>query len=348
MSIGGITCAFRSNKLSSLQNGRRGDAQGHGTQYVHMRPVLFLAMLGLILTSDLARAQVVVAPPANPLAHAEIDNSLEIEGDPLRARLTHSRMTIATFINGQGPFRFLIDTGADRSVIGAGVARQLGLSVTGSAHLRHVAGETRVGTVNIKSLRAGTNEVFDIRAPVLPEAYLGAQGIMGIDSLREQRIAMDFDNRTITIHDTRRRETAQMVAGEIVVTARRRRGQLILAALQLNNVALDAVVDTGGQVTMGNSALLKRLFGKRIPPAEFIDVTSVTGEVIKARLIVVPQIRIASLLIQNVPIAFYDAPPFTFFGLANRPALLLGNDILESFRRVTLDFRHRKVRFAVR
>ena len=75
------------------------------------------------------------------------------------------------------------------------------------------------------------------------------------------------------------------------------------------------------------------------------DITTVTGQVIKARLIVVPQIRIASLVVKNVPIAFYDAAPFTLFGLANRPALLLGNDVLESFRRVTLDFRRRKVRF---
>ena len=46
-----------------------------------------------------------------------------------------------------------------------------------------------------------------------------------------------------------------------------------------------------------------------------------------------------------MPIAFADVPPFKLFGLADEPALLLGTDILETFRRVSLDFRARKVRF---
>jgi len=41
-------------------------------------------------------------------------------------------------------------------------------------------------------------------------------------------------------------------------------------------------------------------------------------------------------------------PPFTVFGLSKEPALLLGTDLLETFRRVSLDFRARKVRFQLR
>ena len=54
------------------------------------------------------------------------------------------------------------------------------------------------------------------------------------------------------------------------------------------------------------------------------------------------------MLLRNVPIAFADVPPFKLFGLADEPALLLGTDILENFRRVSLDFRARKVRFQLR
>ena len=46
--------------------------------------------------------------------------------------------------------------------------------------------------------------------------------------------------------------------------------------------------------------------------------------------------------------AFADVPPFTVFGLAKQPALLLGTDLLDTFRRVSLDFRARKVRFQLR
>ena len=295
-------------------------------------------------TSPQPRPAPPLAPPLIP--RAQIDNSLEVTGDPLQARVRQSRMTVGAFVNGQGPFRFLIDTGADRSVIGSGVARRLGLPVEGSARLHHVAGATLVGTVTLDSLRIGSNEVMGIRAPALPEQFLGAEGIMGIDALREQLIAMDFDRRTITIQHPRHATRSTVEGGEIVVTGRRRKGQLILTVLRIDNVLMDAVIDTGTQVTMGNGALYRRLFGgRRAPQMEPVDIASVTGQIVKAQYVVVPEIRIASLTIQNVPIAFVDAPPFKLFGIDDRPALLLGNDVLESFRRVTLDFRRRKVRF---
>src|SRR3712207_8171020 len=42
--------------------------------------------------------------------------------------------------------------------------------------------------------------------------------------------------------------------------------------------------------------------------------------------------------------------PYTtlFRSLADKPALLLGTDLLETFRRISLDFRARKVRFQLR
>lgn len=54
------------------------------------------------------------------------------------------------------------------------------------------------------------------------------------------------------------------------------------------------------------------------------------------------------MILQNVPIAFADVPPFKLFGLDKEPALLLGTDLLETFRRVSLDFLARKVRFQLR
>ena len=54
------------------------------------------------------------------------------------------------------------------------------------------------------------------------------------------------------------------------------------------------------------------------------------------------------MLLRDVPMAFADVPPFKLFGLSDEPALLLGTDILENFRRVSLDFRARKVRFQLR
>jgi hypothetical protein len=62
----------------------------------------------------------------------------------------------------------------------------------------------------------------------------------------------------------------------------------------------------------------------------------------------VAELKLGPVELQNVEIAFADIPPFTVFGMTDRPALLLGTDLMETFRRVSLDFRARKVRFQLR
>ena len=79
-----------------------------------------------------------------------------------------------------------------------------------------------------------------------------------------------------------------------------------------------------------------------------IGVTGVTGVTVNLQLARVAELRLGSVILRNVPMAFAEVPPFAVFGLSDKPALLLGTDILETFRRVSLDFRARKVRFQLR
>ena len=78
---------------------------------------------------------------------------------------------------------------------------------------------------------------------------------------------MDFDKHVITIEDARR--PARYMDGDIVVVAKRRRGQLILTQARANGHAVDAVIDTGSEITIGNLALRERIFGKQ--PQEIAD-----------------------------------------------------------------------------
>ena len=114
------------------------------------------------------------------------------------------------------------------------------------------------------------------------------------------------------------------------------------------NQRLDAIIDTGSEITIGNMALRAKLLRKRRTKFQTLDMIGVTGVSMKIELAIVSELEIGPVLLRDVPVAFVDAPPFALFGLADQPALLLGTDMMEQFRRVSLDFRARKVRFQLR
>lgn len=297
----------------------------------------------------IAAAAALLATPPEPVVipPTTIDDSLEVTGEGLAARQIRSRMLVTVGIDGTGPYRFLVDSGADRTVVGSALARDLRLPPAGTALLQGVAGSSNVNTVSIRTLTLGRSSIDNIVAPALAEADLGAQGILGIDALADQRLMFDFDARTVTVQDTRVRGVFD--PDEIVVTARRRKGQLIVTQAAAERVPIAAVVDTGAEVTIGNLALRARLFGgRRAPESTQITLISVTGASIEASLVTLPQVKLGGITLSNVSIAFVDAPPFALFGLDRKPAVLLGTDLLQVFRRVSLDFRARKIRFVLR
>ena len=293
----------------------------------------------------MASASPAVTVPIIP--PATIDNNLEVVGEALAAEERRTRLFIDVLVNGKGPYSFLVDSGADRSVIGAGLAERLALPVDANVLVRGMAGTSRATTVFIETLSIGSSRIYGIVAPALPERYLGAQGIVGIDALTDQRLLLDFDKRTVVIQDSRQPQVRE--EGEIVVTARRRKGQLILTQASVDGDRTYAVIDTGSELTIGNSAMLRRaLRGRSKPPMQTIDLVSVTGVSFTAEVTTLAELRVGGVILKNVTVAFTDAPPFELFGLEKQPALLLGTDLLKSFKRLSLDFRNRKVRFVLR
>lgn len=290
----------------------------------------------------------VPAPPSKlpPLPPAVIDNGLAIGGEDVGARKVDTRLTVEVRVNGRGPYHFVVDSGADSSVIGLRIARDQQLPRGTPATLNGVTGTAVVDRVMVDALSVGQSVIHNLELPTLSEVDVGADGLIGIDALVEQRLMMDFEKRVIKVEDAR--QPAQMLDGEIVVTARRRRGQLILTQVSAVGLALDAVIDTGSEITIGNLALRDKLIRGNRDKFTTISVIGVTGVAVDLQLARVAELRLGTVILKDIPIAFADVPPFAVFGLSKVPALLLGTDLLDSFRRVSLDFRARKVRFQLR
>lgn len=282
-----------------------------------------------------------------PLPPAVHDNSLAIGGEDIDARKARTRMTVPVQVNGRGPFHFVVDSGADSSVVGIRVADALHLPDGAPITLNGMTSSSRVARVLVDQLDLGQSSIKNLELPALLERDIGGDGMIGIDVLVEQRLMLDFERRVIKVEDAH--QPSPHYDGEIVVTARRQRGQLILTQAKANGRPVDAVIDTGSEITIGNIALRDRLIRRygesAFTPVAVIGVTGVTANMQLAR---VAELQLGPVILRDVPIAFADVPPFAVFGLDRQPALLLGTDLMATFRRVSLDFRARKVRFQLR
>ena len=318
------------------------------------QPSLAIALAATLLLGSSADAQVPsktrpvhVAPGTMPkLPPAVIDDSLDIGGDDIDARKIRTRMTVDVQVNGTGPYKFIVDSGADSSVVGWRIVRALQLPGATPAILNSMTSSSRVQRVRVDELSLGPSTIRDLELPALEEHDVGGHGMIGIDALVRQRLMMDFEKRLIKVEDASK--PAPRMDGEIIVTAQRRRGQLILTQVRAAGLPLEAVVDTGSEITIGNTKLRDKLIRGNRDKFVTLEVTGVTGVTIPIQVARIGELRLGSVTLRNVPIAFADVPPFAVFGLTDQPALLLGTDLLETFRRVSLDFKARKVRFQLR
>ena len=255
-----------------------------------------------------------------------------------------ARMTVPVTIGDHGPFEFVVDTGAERTSIAQELARDLRLGLGQRARLHSMSEVSQIQTVLIPTLEVGGRSVRDIHAPALQRRYIGAEGILGVDSLQSQRVSFDFARQQMTVTNSRKREE-YWGKDTIVVTARNRLGHLVLVDASVDGQKVWVILDTGAQTTVANNVLRRKLERKgRLHATTAIMLQSVTGGQVPAEQTVVKRIRLGGIDIQDMPVAFADVHPFTKLGLTDRPALLLGMDALRLFDRVSVDFPNRRVR----
>jgi len=278
--------------------------------------------------------------PANPAAAPAPEDGYAVDVGEDR----HERMTVPVSIGTRGPYAFVVDTGAERTVIARELAATLQLSSAGNARLHSMTEVSDIPTVAIPMLGVGGKEVRGIRAPALERRNLGAEGMLGVDSLQSQRVSFDFQRQQMTVVPSRRVEE-RWAADAIVVTARNRFGHLVLVDASLDGQKVWVIVDTGAQATVGNLALLRKLQKHgRLRPIAPVQMISVTGGRITADQSMVKHLRLGGVDIYDLPVAFSDVHPFRQLGLMDRPAILLGMDALRLFERVSVDFANRKVK----
>ncbi|WP_417595526.1 retroviral-like aspartic protease family protein [Parasphingorhabdus sp.] len=281
-------------------------------------------------------------PFGQPVAPGSITNPAGeiVDIDQDRAK----RMTVPVSIEGNGPFSFVIDTGAERTVISRRIADRLALDGEEPAQLMSIAGTSMVDMVYVPRLTLGQKSYDGLISPVLAAHHIGADGILGLDGLQDQRILFDFVANQIIIEDAEKARNRPK-SREIVVTAKRRSGQLIFTDATISGIKVNVIIDSGAQVSIGNMALQKRLLRRSKQLDDDSLLIAVTGETVGVDFAKVREFRIGRARFASLLVAFADAPPFERFGLADKPTLLLGMDVLRKFDQVAIDFPKRKIHF---
>jgi predicted aspartyl protease len=308
---------------------------------LHILPqTLFALMTGFLVMLATNRVSAQETPPQTP-SKAPSETVTPTGED------RNLRLTVPVMVNGQGPFQFVIDTGADRSVVSNELAAKLNLPDAGKSRVHAMNGVGQARMVQIKTLQVSTNTNTDVRAASLPASNLGADGLLGVDSLAGLRITLDFDAREMRAEPSSAPEAPKPKdSDEIVVTARSRLGQLIMVNADAEGEQVWAIVDTGAQNSVGNARLRRLLIKKqRLRKLNPIVMTDVMGQQATADYTVVERIRLGGVRLENAAVAFREVHPFKVFNLSRRPALLLGIESLRFFRRVTIDFPKRKITF---
>ena len=253
----------------------------------------------------------------------------------------YKRMTASVGVNGAGPFQFVVDTGANQSVIATEVASQLGLPTGDTQPLNGVAGAQMTATTRA-NLQIGARRPTSTLLSILPTSAIGGQGILGLDQLDGGRLTLDFRRQTLSI------DAGDDLPGsgdEFSLQAHRRDGQLTLVDTELAGIHVTAFLDSGAQDTIGNMTL-RDLAITRYPTSRWSQapIVSVTGQTMIAEMADLPSLRIGSLHLPNWPMAFADLHTFQMWNLVDRPAILIGVDILSRFETVCLDFARNEVR----
>jgi predicted aspartyl protease len=316
----------------------------------------FALVLALLLGQEVEAPAAAAAPSPQPAPEQAKPTAL----DPVAVTADEPRFVAPTrrdrigriwapvVINGQGPFRLVLDTGASHSALTARVAEALGIPLDNgqTVMLRGATGSARVPMVPVESLEIGDLLFHPRRLPIVPDALGGAEGILGTDGLHNKRVHIDFRRDRITIKRSRAEPAGE---GFITIPVEFMRGRLLVVDARMGGVATKAIIDTGGQSTLGNVALREALAERRrrmeLEPDQVIGATL---DVQDGERTATPSLIMGGMRVTSNAMTFADFAIFDHWKMLDEPAMLVGMDVLGLLDVLVIDYRRRELQVKLR
>lgn len=297
---------------------------------------------GAVMLAWLLATATAVADPAMPPLKSGTDAAPPKPGamyaSPTRADRV-GRILASVEINGRGPYRFIVDTGANSSALAPRVADELALpAVEGGVQVHGVTGTAMLPAVHVESLRVGGIVLPPGTMPLLPgDIFADADGILGVAGIQNMRMDVDFANDRVEIAPSHGKRAP---SGYLTVRASLWQGGLLLVDGRVGSVPTKVIIDTGAERTIGNMQLREALAGKakreKVLEAKVLGATPSVGT---ATYFKVPRIRIGPTQLTDLPVTFGELYVFQLWGLTDEPALVVGMDVLGGLERFVVDYK---------
>jgi hypothetical protein len=255
----------------------------------------------------------------------------------------YGRPTANVMLNGRGPYKFVVDTGSNTTVLSTRVARQLELPALPDKVVHGVTGSMMSRFARLARVETGRSVSQNLSVAVLDApAFEALDGILGMDMFTDRRIRFNFARKTVDF-DGQARGAARL---PIRASVRLRQGLLIEADGRVGGVRARSVLDTGCDTTIINTALLEEIRSPRVlrrRGAIAPQIVGVTNQELGGVWANLPDVDLIGLKIARLTVVAADAPVFKLWGLEKTPAMLVGMDILTQVETLVIDYRRREV-----
>jgi hypothetical protein len=119
--------------------------------------------------------------------------------------------------------------------------------------------------------------------------------------------------------------------------------------VRIGSLRAKAIIDTGGQGTIANTALRDAL-QRRVRPEDHLasEITGATLDVQRGDLVLAPRISLGSVFIDSAYVTAGDMYIFQYWKMTRDPVLMLGMDVLGQFDMMIIDYQRREVQVRMR
>lgn len=176
-------------------------------------------------------------------------------------------------VNDEGPFDFILDTGAGTSLLSSDSAKGLQLKILGSKDGQTAGGKVSVSLAKVDSFAVGDAKLSNVDVGIVDLSHIGKtvgariDGDLGYNFLKHFRVTIDYRNCDIRFEDPKQVETfGRSARTEVVMRLASPAKPLILVDVHANGRGpFQFAIDTGTSTTAITPQLAKSIGVANLP-----------------------------------------------------------------------------------